>query len=173
MSTLQPVKGAFYRRFQPNSYKDNDGKAKKVVSNYLLHNGHTNISTGENFSFDIKSEKDGHTYFSEVEMKNQWNPQIPPTKIANWNPKWKEIRIPHRKIKLINKFRELTENHIHLGFFNFYVIRSDCEYAWRIKDYQMTQECIKEIWLGNAGRKEHFFHIPFEEAELVKLRIDK
>ena len=162
MNTLQPVKGAFHRRFQPNSYKENDGKAKTVVMNYLKSNGHTNISAGENYSFDIKSEKSGHTYYSEVEMKNQWT--------GDWNTKWKEIRIPHRKIRLINRFRELNQD---LGYFNFYVIRRDCEYAWRIKDYQMTQECIKEIWLGNVGRKEHFFHIPYEEAELVKLRIDK
>jgi len=162
MNTLQPVKGAFHRRFQPNSYKENDGKAKTVVMDYLKSNGHTNLSAGENYSFDIKSEKSGHTYYSEVEMKNQWT--------GDWNTKWKEIRIPHRKIRLINRFRELNQD---LGYFNFYVIRRDCEYAWRIKDYQMTQECIKEIWLGNVGRKEHFFHIPYEEAELVKLRIDK
>ena len=136
------------RNIVGKSKKDSNQDNQKISTFIRLD---SNLSY--NINFDIKSEKNGHTYFSEVEMKNQWNPQIPPTKIANWNPKWKEIRIPHRKIKLINKFRELTENHIHLGFFNFYVIRSDCEYAWRIKDYQMTQECIKEIWLGNAGRK--------------------
>ena len=32
------------------------------------------------------------------------------------------------------------------------------------------KECIKEIWLGNVGRKEHFFHIPYGEAELVNLK---
>jgi hypothetical protein len=88
MNRLEPVKGAFYRRFQPSSYKENDGKAKRIVINYLERN----------------------------------------------------------------------------------VIRRDCEFAWRIKDYQMTQECIKEIWLGNVGRKEHFFHIPYGEAELVNLK---
>tara|TARA_B100000214_G_scaffold162957_1_gene116869 strand:- start:1224 stop:1736 length:513 start_codon:yes stop_codon:yes gene_type:complete len=167
MNKLEPVKGAFHRRFQPSSYKKNDGKAKQIVINYLKHNGHVNISSGENYSFDISSEKNGHKYYSEVEMKNQWNRMIPPTAIANWNPTWKEIRIPHRKIKLINKFREMNDKD---AFFNFYVIRRDCEFAWRIKDYQMTQECIKEIWLGNVGRKEHFFHIPYEEAELVNLK---
>jgi len=159
MSTLQPVKGAFYRRFQPNSYKENDGKAKKCVTSYLKTNGHKVLPSKENYSFDIESKKGGHTYYSEVEMKNQWS--------GEWNPSWKEIRIPHRKYKLVNKFKELNDS---TAFFNFYVIRRDCKFAWRIKDYQMTQESIKEIWLGNVGRKEHFFHIPFEEAELVELK---
>ena len=158
MSKLQPVKGAYYRRFQPDSYRENDGKAKQIVMDYLERNGHTDLASGENFSFDISSEKNGHRYYSEVEMKNQWT--------GDWNTTWKEIRIPHRKIKLINKFRGMDDN----SFFNFYVIRSDCEYAWRIKDFLMTQECIKEVWLSNARRKEHFFHIPYEEAELVKLK---
>ena len=54
-------------------------------------------------------------------------------------------------------------------FCNFYIIRRDCEKAWRIKDYQLTKECAKEIWLDNAKRYEHFFHIPYQEAELVNI----
>ena len=91
-------------------------------------------------------------------MKNQWT--------GDWNPTWKEIRIPYRKYKLINKFAELGDDKAYL---NFYIIRSDCKYAWRIKDNQLTDDCIKEIWLGNARRNEHFFHIPYQEAELVRL----
>ena len=60
MNKLQPVKGAYYRRFQPDSYRENDGKAKQIVMDYLERNGHTNLSAGENFSFDISSEKNGH-----------------------------------------------------------------------------------------------------------------
>ena len=56
MNRLEPVKGAFHRRFQPSSYKENDGKAKQIVINYLERNGHINISSGENYSFDISSE---------------------------------------------------------------------------------------------------------------------
>ena len=38
-------------------------------------------------------------YYSEVEMKNQWT--------GDWNPKWKEIRIPYRKYRLINKYKKV------------------------------------------------------------------
>ena len=159
MNTIQPISGTYYRRFQPNSYKENDGMAKNIVIKYLKGNGHINFDDKENYSFDIKSEKNGHTYYSEVEMKNQWR--------GDWNTSWKEIRIPNRKFKLINKFAELNNKDAYL---NFYIIRSDCEYAWRIKDHQLTNDSIKEIWLGNARRKEHFFHIPYLEAELVHLK---
>jgi hypothetical protein len=97
-------------------------------------------------------------YYSEVEMKNQW--------IGDWNPKWKEIRIPYRKYRLINKYKKVEADNTYC---NFYVIRQDCKQAWRIKDYQLTEECAKEIWLANARRKEYFFHIPYTEAELVTL----
>ena len=162
MNTIQPISGTYYRRFQPNSYKENDGMAKNIVIKYLKGNGHINFDDKENYSFDIKSEKNGHIYYSEVEMKNQWR--------GDWNTSWKEIRIPYRKFKLINKFAELNDKDAYL---NFYIIRSDCEYAWRIKDHQLTNDSIKEIWLGNARRKEHFFHIPYVEAELVQLKEDK
>ena len=155
---LQPIKGSYYRRFQPQSYKENDSKAKKAITEYLESNGHTIIDTEEDFSFDIKSEKNGGMYYSEVEMKNQWT--------GDWNTKWAEIRIPYRKYKLVNRYKEMQSDKTYC---NFYVIRSDCEQAWRIKDFQLTKECAKETWLANARRYEYFFHIPYGEAELVQL----
>jgi hypothetical protein len=92
-------------------------------------------------------------------MKNQWT--------GDWNPKWEEIRIPYRKYRLINKYKNVESNNTYC---NFYVIRSDCKQAWRIKDFQLTKECAKEIWLANARRYEHFFHIPYTEAELVEIK---
>ena len=155
---LEPIKGSYYRKFQPQSYKENDSKAKIAITNYLESNGHTIIDTEEDYSFDIKSNKNDSKYYSEVEMKNQWT--------GDWNPKWKEIRIPYRKYRLINKYKKIQDNKT---FCNFDIIRSDCEKAWRIKDFQLTKECSKEIWLGNAKRYEYFFHIPYTEAELIKL----
>ena len=94
-------------------------------------------------------------------MKNQWR--------GDWNTSWKEIRIPYRKHKLLDKFKNISDDKIN-RFLNFYVIRNDCEYAWRIKDYQLTKERAKDTWLGNARVTEPFYHVPYEEAELVKLK---
>ena len=155
---LQQIKGSYYRKFQPQSYEENDNKAKTAITSYLESNGHTILDMKEDYSFDIKSEKNGGMYYSEVEMKNQWT--------GDWNPKWTEIRIPYRKFKLVNKYKEMQGNNTYC---NFYVIRQDAAQAWRIKDFQLTKECVKEIWLANARRKEYFFHIPYTEAELINL----
>ena len=105
---LEPIKGSYYRKFQPQSYKENDSKAKITITNYLESNGHTILDTEEDYSFDIKSEKNGGMYYSEVEMKNQWK--------GDWNTAWKEIRIPYRKHKLINKFEEVKSDTTFLNF---------------------------------------------------------
>ena len=148
----------YYRKFQPQSYAENDNKAKTVITDYLVSNGHNILDSEEDFSFDIKSKKNDGMYYSEVEMKNQWT--------GDWNPNWKEIRIPYRKFRLLNKYKKMQGENTYC---NFYVIRQDCKKAWRIKDFQLTEDCVKEIWLGNARRKEYFFHIPYTEAELVDL----
>ena len=155
---LQQIKGSYYRKFQPQSYEENDSKAKTAIKSYLESNGHTILDMKEDYSFDIKSEKNDNMYFSEVEMKNQWT--------GDWNPKWTEIRIPYRKFKLVNKYKEMQGNNTYC---NFYVIRQDAAQAWRIKDFQLTEDCVKEVWLGNARRKEYFFNIPYTEAELINL----
>ena len=155
---LQQIKGSYYRKFQPQSYEENDSKAKTAIKSYLESNGHTILDMKEDYSFDIKSEKNGGMYYSEVEMKNQWT--------GDWNTNWTEIRIPYRKFKLVNKYKEMQGNNTYC---NFYVIRQDAAQAWRIKDFQLTEDCVKEIWLANARRKEYFFHIPYTEAELINL----
>ena len=35
------------RQFRPDAYKMNDGLGKKVVTAYLMHNGHTILNTTE------------------------------------------------------------------------------------------------------------------------------
>ena len=149
------------RRFRPQAYKENDSLGKDTIINYLKNNGHIIVDIRENYSFDIESIKNDNIYYSEVEMKNQWK--------GDWNTNWKEIRIPYRKHKLLDKFKNISDDKIN-RFLNFYVIRNDCEYAWRIKDYQLTKERAKDTWLGNARVTEPFYHVPYEEAELVKLK---
>ena len=59
---LEPIKGSYYRKFQPQSYKENDSKGKITITNYLESIGHTILDTKEDYSFDIKSEKNGCMY---------------------------------------------------------------------------------------------------------------
>lgn len=154
---LQPIAGAVNIPFSRQRYDAADSPAKKKIIEYLIRNGHKILDAKEDFSVDIKSEKADNKYFSEVEVKFSWK--------GDWNPNWTEIRIPYRKHKLINKVHSLDSR----PFFNFYVLRSDLEYAWRIKDYVVEQSEVREAKGRYIQKGEHFFHIPYEKAELIKL----
>jgi hypothetical protein len=43
------------------------------------------------------------------------------------------------------------------------------QYAWRIKDFVVEESEVKEAKGRNILKGEHFFHIPVNKAELVKL----
>jgi hypothetical protein len=122
---------------------------------YLEGKGHTIVSNEENYNVDVVSQKNGLTYFNEAEVKTAWK--------GDWNTNWKEIRLPHRKQRLVEKYTSDS------GVLNFYIFRPDFKQAWRIKDTQLTQEGLKEAQGRYIAKGEKFFHIPFTEAELVKL----
>ena len=88
-------------------------------------------------------------------MKNQW--------VGDWNPSWKEIRIPERKGRLIEKYE--GEN----GVLNFYIFRKDMKQVWRIKDTSLTKDRLREAHGRNILKGELFYHIPYTEAELINV----
>ena len=156
--TLKPIHGAVNIPFSRQRYEHADRPAKDVIIDYLVSNGHEILDTKEDFSVDIKSKKGYNRYFSEVEIKYGWK--------GDWNPNWKEIRLPYRKHKLINKVQSLD---IDNAFFNFYIIRPDMKVAWRIKDNVVSESEVREAQGRNIVKGEHFFHIPYEKAELIEL----
>ena len=79
------------RKFDINSYKKNDERAKEAIINYLKESNYKDIESIENYSFDVTANKDNIFYLFEVEIKNQWKDV--------WDWRWKEIRIPERKTK--------------------------------------------------------------------------
>ena len=160
---LQPIQGAVNRTFRPTSYNRNDSKAKDAITNYLISLGHSIVSTKEDYSFDITSRMDDKTYYSEVEMKNQWT--------GEWNTTWEEIRIPYRKHKLINKLHALDTTQEGKRYLDFYVIRRDAKAAWKIGS-ELLENCeVKEAWGGRILKGEQFFHVPYTNShvELVEL----
>ena len=148
---MKPVRKAFSRGL----YEAYDAPAREALVSYLEGKGHTIVSNEENYNVDVVSQKNGITYFNEAEVKTAWK--------GDWNTNWKEIRLPERKQRLVKKYA--TDN----GVLNFYIFRPDFKQAWRIKDTQLTQEGLKEAQGRYIAKGEKFFHIPFTEAELVKL----
>jgi hypothetical protein len=146
---------AVRKPFSRALYDAYDGKAKAALIALLESRGHTIINTEENYNVDVVSQKEGYTYFSEAEVKTGWK--------GDWPTHWHDIRIPERKQRLLDKHG--AEN----GVLNFYIFSGDLTQAWRIKDTLLTKErCLPAQ--GRFIRKgELFFHIPYTEAELIKL----
>jgi hypothetical protein len=146
---------AIRKKFNRALYEVYDSQAKDALVSYLEKKDHVVVNSEENYSVDIVSQKHGYTYFNEAEVKVAWG--------GDWPSHWKEIRIPERKQRLLDKYQ--GEN----GVLNFYVFRKDLKQAWRIRDYLLTKESLKEAKGRYIRKGELFFHIPFTDAELIIL----
>ena len=146
---------AVRKKFSKTMYDLVDKPSKETLVKYLESQGHTISSTEENYYVDVVSRKGGHMYFNEVELKVGWT--------GDWNPQWKEIRIPERKSRLLDKYSDVT------GFLNFYIISGDWKHMWRIKDSLLLTESLKEAKGRYIKKGEKFFHIPYTQAELIVL----
>tara|TARA_R110002050_G_scaffold187196_2_gene321671 strand:- start:142 stop:633 length:492 start_codon:yes stop_codon:yes gene_type:complete len=153
------------RKFNRAAYNHNDKRAKDALVSYLKLEGYDNIQSTEDYHFDIHSEKEinrrRHQQLFEVEIKNQWK--------DSWNPSWTEIRIPQRKIRLIDKW----EKDYPTSEFTFVVLNYNCKQGWFIPAKIVKGSKVDTIKnsrrIGEPHLKEPFFHIPMESATLKKL----
>ena len=143
------------KQFSRALYEAYDTPARDKLVAYLESKGHTIVNNEENYSVDVVSQKGGYTYFNEAEVKTAWK--------ADWPTHWSEVRIPERKQRLLDKHKDKK------GVLNFYIFSQNLSQAWRIKDTLLTQESLREAKGRYIQKGELFFHIPYTEAELVKL----
>ena len=143
------------KQFSRALYAAYDAPAKETLVQYLESAGHTIVNTEETYMVDVVSQKKDYTYFNEAEVKVAWK--------GDWPTHWEEIRIPARKGRLLEKYE--GEN----GVLNFYIFRNDLKQAWRIKDTSLTQDRLREARGRNIVKGEHFYHIPYTEAELINV----
>ena len=143
------------KQFSRALYEAYDTPARDKLVAYLESKGHTIVNNEENYSVDVVSQKGGYTYFNEAEVKTAWKADLP--------THWSEVRIPERKQRLLDKHKDQK------GVLNFYILSQDLSQAWRIKDVLLTKESLREAKGRYIQKGELFFHIPYTEAELVKL----
>ena len=176
--TKEQLKRHNNRRFNFISYRDNDAKAKAVLKKYLTEGGHKITDDKENFSWDLSTVSDtGYACFWEVEVKNQWG--------KVWNSDWKEVRIPQRKQRLIDKFHHETNNAKELAQDNsmqefarpfqltFVVLNRHLDQGWFIPHDVLEKSPVQTIQnsrhVDAPHLKEPFFHIPVQNANLKLL----
>ena len=141
--------------FSRTWYNKYDKVAKDTLVNYLKGVGHEVGEVKEDYNVDVVSTKKDYTYFNEAEVKKAWK--------SDWPSHWAEIRIPERKKRLVEKYKQKN------GVLNFYVFRSDLKQVFRIKDTSLTEDRLKEAHGRNISAGEKFFHVPYKEAELINL----
>ena len=145
------------KRFDPVAYKQSDNKAKKCITKYLTSIGHTVLDTEENFGVDLTSTLENIVYNHEVEMKHMWE--------GDWPTVWKDINIPFRKNRLIVQVFDNDP----LANFYFYIIRGDCEVAWKMDATIVKDSPVVEVPNRAVREGEYFFKVPVDNAELIWL----
>lgn len=148
---MKPVRKKFSRAL----YEAYDGTAKDALIIVLLSKGHQIENAQETYYVDVVSSKGGNTFYNECEVKVGWS--------GEWPKTWEEIRIPERKVRLLDKYQQQR------GFLNFYIFDKDLKQAWRIKDTSLTKERLKEAKGRYIQKGEKFYHIPYTEAELITI----
>ena len=139
-----------YAKFDKERYDKFDGKAKDALVDYLEQEGHHIKRVKEDYLADVVSTKDGETFYSEAEIKTAWK--------GSWPADWKELRIPGRKARLLQKHATIT----------FFVFRSDVQECWIVRGKQLTLDQLKEAYGPKISKGEMFFHIPVKEAKLIR-----
>ena len=138
--------------FNKSWYDKYDNVAKDTLVTYLKGVGHDVGEVKEDYNVDVVSTKKDFTYFNEAEVKRAWK--------GDWPNHWAEIRIPERKKKLLSK---------HKGNLKFYVFRNDMKQVWCIDSTQLTDDKLKEARGRNIMKGEQFYHVPYVEAQLIKV----
>ena len=131
-------------------YDKADKKAKDIMRTYLEDQEHKLKKDIEQYYCDIEGE-DGHGW--EVEIKYSWK--------GEWPPSWEDVRIPHRKKRLIDKKGE--EN------ITFCVLNSMCNQAWEIPGSVVAGAEVVEVSNKFVPKGELFYSIFVSQAKKIFL----
>ena len=150
-------KKPFKHKFKQDAYDRADYKAKQTIINYLKPMNYTKIDSEENYSFDLMCYASDKIHsLHEVEIKHGWKNE--------WPDSWKEIRLPHRKNRLLRIWKQKYPN----SLLSFYILRNDCKKAWHI-DGSVLENCeVKPAFGRNITKGELFFHILVKDATLIE-----
>ena len=144
-------------KFDRNLYNQYDTLTKNVMSYWLISEGYKDINTEETYGVDVVcKDKLGLECYFETEIKTSWR--------DHWPESWKEIRIPYRKHKLIDKWTKEG----CLGPLTFVIFNKSLDQAW-FMDGVMVNKCNVKPVNNRRSANELFYHIKVSDAKLVKI----
>ena len=144
-------------KFDRNLYNKYDTLTKNVMSYWLISEGYKDINTEETYGVDVvcKDKDDVECYF-ETEVKTGWH--------DHWPESWKEIRIPYRKRRLVDRWAREGS----LGSLTFVVFNKHLDQAW-FMDGAMVNKCEIKPVDNRRSANVLFFLIKVADAKLVKV----
>ena len=149
------------KRFDPTLYKVSDKLAKDSLTKYLVALGHDVNEHKERMGVDLESSLAAGAvripYLHEVEIKFLWEDE--------WPEAWKDINIPFRKKRLIDKVYSENDK----ARFSFYILRGDCKVAWKIDGQVVKGSPVVEVPNRQVRSGEYFYKVPLDKAELITL----
>ena len=148
------------KKFDKALYDVADKKAKEVMIKWLEKNTNsTDINMKEDTYFDITCSisPDLPRQFYEVEIKYSWK--------GDWPRSWKDIRIPYRKKRLLDKWKKDNYNDL----LTFVIFRDDCKQAWFFDGDAVLNSEVKEVSNRNIQKGEMFFHLQTKDGYIVDI----
>ena len=144
--------------FDKDTYDKYDSIAKNALSSWLELNGYKDIDSRETYGVDVvcKDKNNIGCYF-ETEVKTGWKDY--------WPKSWKEIRIPYRKRRLIDKW--LREG--SLGSLTFVIFNKSLDQGWFMNGDVVAESDVKPVD-NIMNTNELFFHIKVDDAKLVNMK---
>ena len=148
--------------FSKTMYDIADTSAKKQMIKWIEeHHPNCSVNSDENYFFDLAVKSDDGSndpFFYEVEVKYTWKEE--------WPDNWKELRIPYRKQRLLDKWQKEYPN----SLLTFVVFNNDCTKAWHVDANVVLESEVKEASNRYVKKGEMFFHIPVDQAYVVDMK---
>jgi hypothetical protein len=144
------------KKFDKKLYDKANPLSNGIMVKWLDKNGYQDIDPKETYGVDITCQKGDTPAFFETEIKYSW--------VNDWSNDWKEIRIPYRKHKIIDKWVQSGSE----GSLTFIVFRGDCKMAWFIDGQDVRDAKVAAInnrYMSN----EKFYHIDVNDANLINM----
>jgi hypothetical protein len=152
------------KSFDRDLYERADTQAKKHMIGWLEHSQpRCTVNSEETTYFDltVKTDDLGDPQFYEVEIKYAWKEE--------WPENWTELRIPFRKKRLLDRWKERYSDCL----LTFVVFNHDCSRAWHVDGNTVLDSEVKEASNKHIRKGELFFHIPVDQAYQVDMTYDK
>jgi hypothetical protein len=138
-----------FKKFDKKLYNQNDNKARKAGIKFWKSKGYNIQNNPDEFGPDLIAEKDGDSFFVEVEVKHNWNKEQFP---------FNDLQIPERK----KKFATIAQKTY------FMVFNSILNRAFICSNKTLLNSPLQNI-SNKYMDNENFFKIPVSKLKLVEI----